>query len=57
MAADDLLNHVTVLEQKVERLEELPERPVSEHPNDVTEAGLAQIENALAAASEASIPA
>ena len=24
--------------------EELPERPVSAHPNDVTEAGLAQIE-------------
>jgi transcription elongation GreA/GreB family factor len=34
-------------------LEELPERPVSEHSNDVTEAGLAQIEHALAAASEA----
>jgi transcription elongation GreA/GreB family factor len=34
-------------------LEELPERPVSEHPNDVTESGLAQIEHALAAASEA----
>jgi hypothetical protein len=34
-------------------LEELPERPISEHPNDVTEAGLAQIEQALAAASEA----
>jgi transcription elongation GreA/GreB family factor len=33
--------------------EELPERPVSEHPNDVTEAGLAQIEHALAAACEA----
>jgi transcription elongation GreA/GreB family factor len=31
--------------------EELPERPVSAHPN--TEAGLAQIEYALAAASEA----
>ena len=34
-------------------VEQLPERPVSEHPNDVTEAGLAQIEQALAAASEA----
>jgi transcription elongation GreA/GreB family factor len=34
-------------------LEDLPERPVSEYPNDVTEAGLAQIEHALAAASEA----
>src|ERR1700716_1375096 len=34
-------------------VEQLPERPVSEHPNDVTESGLAQIEQALAAASEA----
>jgi len=34
-------------------LEELPERTVSEHPNHVTKAGLAQIEHALAAASEA----
>jgi transcription elongation GreA/GreB family factor len=34
-------------------LEELPDRPVSEHPNVVTEAGLAQIEHALAAAGEA----
>lgn len=34
-------------------VEQLPERPVSEHPNDVTEAGLAKIEQALAAASEA----
>ena len=34
-------------------VEQLPERPASEHPNDVTEAGLAQIEQALAAASEA----
>src|SRR5260370_19761962 len=36
-----------------EYLEELPERPVSEYPNDVTEAGLAQIEHAVQAASEA----
>jgi transcription elongation GreA/GreB family factor len=34
-------------------LEPLPERPVSEYPNDVTEAGLAQIELALAVAGEA----
>src|SRR4030088_25397 len=34
-------------------LEDLPDRPVSEYPNDVTEAGLAQNETALAAASEA----
>src|SRR6476660_6181959 len=32
---------------------ELPDRLVSEHPNDVTEAGLAQIEDALATASDA----
>jgi hypothetical protein len=38
---------------KDDYLEELPERPVSEHPNDVTEAGLAQIEYARLAASEA----
>ena len=38
---------------KDDYLEELPERPVSEHPNDATEAGLAQIEYALAAASQA----
>ena len=37
-------------------VEQLPERPVSKHPNDVTEAGLAQIEQALAAASEATPP-
>src|SRR5712672_1850852 len=29
-------------------LDQLPERLASEHPNDVTEAGLAQIEQALA---------
>lgn len=32
---------------------EMPERPVSPAPNDVTESGLAQIEDALAKASEA----
>ena len=34
-------------------LEEMPARPVTGHPNGVTEAGLAQIEHALATASEA----
>src|SRR6266571_5828932 len=43
------MSRAFVKEQDVDYLE-LPERPVSEHPNDVTEAGLAQIENALAAA-------
>src|SRR5260370_5761455 len=36
-----------------EYLEELPERPVSQHPNDVTEAGLAQIEHPVPAAIQA----
>jgi transcription elongation GreA/GreB family factor len=40
-------------ERDAEYLEDLPERPVSEHRNDVTEAGLAQIEEALAAATKA----
>jgi transcription elongation GreA/GreB family factor len=42
-----------VKELDTDYLEKLPERPVSEHPNDVTAAGLTQIEHALAAASEA----
>src|SRR5258707_8426154 len=46
------MSRAFVKEQDVDYLE-MPERPVSEHPNDVTEAGLAQIEQALAAASEA----
>src|ERR1700676_5233260 len=46
------MSRAFVKEQDVDYVE-LPERPVSEHPTDVTEAGLAQIENALAKASEA----
>jgi transcription elongation GreA/GreB family factor len=46
------MSRAFVKEQDVDYLA-LPERPVSEHPNDVTEAGLAQIEDALAKASEA----
>src|SRR5260221_10848795 len=46
------MSRAFVKEQDVDYLE-LPERPVSEHPNDVTEAGLKQIEDALAKASEA----
>jgi transcription elongation GreA/GreB family factor len=45
------MSRAFVKEQDVDYLEQ-PERAVSEHPNDVTEAGLAQIEHALAAASE-----
>jgi transcription elongation GreA/GreB family factor len=46
------MSRAFVKEQDVDYLE-LPERPVSEHPNDVTETGLALIEDAVAKASEA----
>ena len=46
------MSRAFVKEQDVVYLE-MPERPVSEHPNDVTEAGLAQIEDAVAKAGEA----
>jgi transcription elongation GreA/GreB family factor len=47
------MSRAFVKDQDADSSEELPERPVSAHPNDVTEAGLARIERALAAASEA----
>ncbi len=47
------MSRAFVKEQDTDYLEELRERPISEHPNDVTAAGLLQIEHALAAASEA----
>jgi transcription elongation GreA/GreB family factor len=47
------MSRAFVKELDTDYFEELPERPVSEHPNGVTAAGLAQIEHALAAASEA----
>src|ERR1019366_7524153 len=47
------MSRAFVKEQDADYAEDLPERPVSEHANDVTEAGLAQIEHALAAAGEA----
>jgi transcription elongation GreA/GreB family factor len=47
------MSRAFVKELDTDHIEELPARPVSEHPNDVTAAGLAQIEHALAAASEA----
>src|SRR5258708_8677646 len=46
------MSRAFVKEQDVDYLE-MPGRAGSEHPNDVTEAGLAQIEDALAKASEA----
>jgi transcription elongation GreA/GreB family factor len=47
------MSRAFVKELDADDLQELPERPLSEHPNDVTAAGLAQIEQALAGASEA----
>jgi transcription elongation GreA/GreB family factor len=47
------MSRAFVKELDADDLEEFPERPLSEHPNDVAAAGLAQIEQALAAASEA----
>ena len=47
------MSRAFVKELDADDLEELPERPLSKHPNDVTAAGLVQIEQALAAASEA----
>jgi hypothetical protein len=51
------MSRAFVREKGVDYLEGLPERPISEHPNDVTETGLTQIEHALAAANEAYIAA
>ena len=47
------MSRAFVKEQDGDSIEDLPDRPVSEHPNDVTAAGLAQIERALATAHEA----
>ena len=47
------MSRAFVREQDTDYLEGLPDRPISEHPNDVTETGLAQIERALASAGEA----
>jgi transcription elongation GreA/GreB family factor len=47
------MSRAFVREQDVGAFEHLPDRPVSEHPNDVTKEGMAQIEAALAAAREA----
>ncbi len=47
------MSRAFVREQDADRPEDLPERPISEHPNDVTETGLAQIDRALAAAGAA----
>jgi hypothetical protein len=50
---DEILRQVVNRELDADDLEEFPDRPLSEYPNDVTAAGLAQIEQALAAAGKA----
>ncbi len=47
------MSRAFVREQDVNTPEHLSERPISEHPNDVTESGMAQIEDAFAAAKSA----
>ncbi len=47
------MSRAFVKEQDIDAVEDLPDRPISEHPNDVTAAGMAQIEAELAAAREA----
>jgi transcription elongation GreA/GreB family factor len=44
------MNRAFVKEQDVDAVEGLPERPVSEHPNDVTAEGAARIDAELASA-------
>ena len=50
------MSRAFVREQDAGDPDDLPERAVSEHPNDVTEAGLTQIEHALAAARRSLAP-
>jgi transcription elongation GreA/GreB family factor len=47
------MSRAFVKETDADAVEDLPDRPISEHPNDVTAQGLAQIEAAVAAAQAA----
>ena len=47
------MSRAFVKDTDADAIEDLPDRPVSEHPNDVTAEGLAQIEAAYAAAQAA----
>ena len=49
----EAMSRAFVKETDADAIEDLPDRPVSEHPNDVTAEGLAQIEAAVAAAQAA----
>jgi transcription elongation GreA/GreB family factor len=44
------MSRAFVKEQDIDYVENLPDRLISEHPNDVTETGMAQIEAALSEA-------
>jgi len=44
------MSRAFVKEQDVDTVEHLADRPVSEHPNIVTDQGMAQIDTALAEA-------
>lgn len=47
------MSRAFVKDTDADAVEDLPDRPISEHPNDVTAEGLAQIEASLAAAQAA----
>jgi transcription elongation GreA/GreB family factor len=47
------MSRAFVKEQDIDAVPDLPERPVSEHPNDVTPEGLVQIDAQIAAAQQA----
>ena len=47
------MSRAFVKEQDADALEVLPDRPISLHPNDVTEDGLTQLEAMFSAAREA----
>ena len=47
------MSRAFVKEQDTEALEVLPDRPISQHPNDVTQDGMTQLEAMLSAAREA----
>jgi transcription elongation GreA/GreB family factor len=49
----NVMSRAFVKEQDIDAVEDLPDRPISEHPNDVTAEGMIQIETALADAREA----
>jgi transcription elongation GreA/GreB family factor len=47
------MSRAFVKEQDADHVEQLPDRPVSTHPNDVTQHGLAMIDDAVAEARQA----